>query len=127
MPIIEKIEELSGVLYNGEAAFKVIADHMKAVTFALTDGATFGNTGRDYVLRRLVRRSVRFGRKLGFREPFLYKLVPTIVKVMGEAYPELKSRSGDVAVYILDEEKLVKSCVPTRYSEAFLIASIFKV
>ena len=106
MPIIEKIEELSGVLYNGEAAFKVIADHMKAVTFALTDGATFGNTGRDYVLRRLVRRSVRFGRKLGFREPFLYKLVPTIVKVMGEAYPELKSRSGDVAVYILDEEKL---------------------
>ncbi len=106
MPIIEKIEELSGVLYNGETAFKVIADHMKAVTFALTDGATFGNTGRDYVLRRLVRRSVRFGRKLGFREPFLYKLVPTIVKVMGEAYPELKSRSGDVAVYILDEEKL---------------------
>ena len=70
MPIIEKIEELSGVLYNGEASFKVIADHMKAVTFALSDGASFGNTGRDYVLRRLVRRSVRFGRKLGFREPF---------------------------------------------------------
>ena len=106
MPIIEKIEELSGVLYNGEAAFKVIADHMKAVTFALTDGASFGNTGRDYVLRRLVRRSVRFGRKLGFREPFLYKLVPTVVKVMGEAYPELKQKSGNVAVYILDEEKL---------------------
>ena len=106
MPIIEKIEELSGVLYNGEPAFKVIADHMKAVTFALTDGASFGNTGRDYVLRRLVRRSVRFGRKLGFKEPFLYKLVPTVVKVMGEAYPELKQKSGDVAVYILDEEKL---------------------
>ena len=106
MPIIEKIEELSGVLYNGEASFKVIADHMKAVTFALSDGASFGNTGRDYVLRRLVRRSVRFGRKLGFREPFLYKLVPTVVQVMGEAYPELKKSSGDVAVYILDEEKL---------------------
>lgn len=105
-PIITKIEELSGVLYNGEASFKVIADHIKAVTFALTDGASFGNTGRDYVLRRLVRRSVRFGRKLGFREPFLYKLVPTVVKVMGEAYPELKTKSGEVAVYILDEEKL---------------------
>ena len=105
-PIIEKIEELSGVLYNGEVAFKVIADHMKAVTFAISDGASFGNTGRDYVLRRLVRRSVRFGRTLGFNEPFLYKLVPTIVNVMGEAYPELKKNSGEVAVYILDEEKL---------------------
>ena len=105
-PIIAKIEELSGVLYNGEVAFKVIADHMKAVTFAISDGASFGNTGRDYVLRRLVRRSVRFGRTLGFREPFLYKLVPTIVNVMGEAYPELKKNSGEVAVYILDEEKL---------------------
>ena len=105
-PIIEKIEELSGVLYNGEVAFKVIADHMKAVTFAISDGASFGNTGRDYVLRRLVRRSVRFGRTLGFKEPFLYKLVPTIVNVMGEAYPELKKNSGEVAVYILDEEKL---------------------
>ncbi len=105
-PIIEKIEELSGVLYNGEVAFKVIADHMKAVTFAISDGASFGNTGRDYVLRRLVRRSVRFGRTLGFSEPFLYKLVPTIVQVMGEAYPELKKNSGEVAVYILDEEKL---------------------
>ena len=105
-PIIEKIEELSGVLYNGEVAFKVIADHMKAVTFAISDGASFGNTGRDYVLRRLVRRSVRFGRTLGFSEPFLYKLVPTIVNVMGEAYPELKKNSGEVAVYILDEEKL---------------------
>ena len=105
-PIIERIEELSGVLYNGEVAFKVIADHMKAVTFAISDGASFGNTGRDYVLRRLVRRSVRFGRTLGFNEPFLYKLVPTIVNVMGEAYPELKKNSGEVAVYILDEEKL---------------------
>ena len=105
-PIIEKIEELSGVLYNGEVAFKVIADHMKAVTFAISDGASFGNTGRDYVLRRLVRRSVRYGRTLGFSEPFLYKLVPTIVNVMGEAYPELKKNSGEVAVYILDEEKL---------------------
>ncbi len=105
-PIIEKIEELSGTLYNGETAFKVIADHMRAVTFALTDGASFGNTGRDYVLRRLVRRSIRFGRKLGFKEPFLYKLVPTIVQVMGEAYPTLKENSGEVAVYILDEEKL---------------------
>ena len=63
---------------------------MKAVTFAIADGASFGNTGRDYVLRRLVRRSVRFGRTLGFKEPFLYKLVPTIVMVMGEAYPELR-------------------------------------
>ena len=105
-PIIDKIEELSGVLYNGEVSFKVIADHMKAVTFAISDGASFGNTGRDYVLRRLVRRSVRFGRTLGFKEPFLYKLVPTIVNVMGEAYPELKKNSGEVAVYILDEEKL---------------------
>ena len=105
-PIIDKIEELSGVLYNGQTSFKVIADHVKAVTFALSDGASFGNSGRDYVLRRLVRRSVRFGKKLGFNEPFLYKLVPVVVEVMGEAYPEIKEKSGEVAVYILNEEKL---------------------
>ncbi len=64
---------MSGILYNGQTAFKVIADHIKAITFALSDGASFGNTGRDYVLRRLLRRSSRFGKQLGFNEPFLYK------------------------------------------------------
>ncbi len=105
-PIIDKIEELSGILYDGQTPFKVIADHIKALTFALSDGASFENTGRGYVLRRLLRRSSRFGKQLGFKEPFLYKLVPTVVEVMGDFYQDLKEKSGDVSVLILEEEKL---------------------
>ena len=69
-PIIRKIEEMSGVIYGGEMSFKVIADHIRAITFALSDGAIFENTGRGYVLRRLLRRSVRFGKKLDLKSPF---------------------------------------------------------
>ncbi len=105
-PIINKIEDLSGFLYASQTSFKVIADHMKAITFALSDGAAFGNTGRDYVLRRLLRRSVRYGKQLGFKEAFLYKLVPTVVEVMKEAYPLLEDQKGLVQTMILEEENL---------------------
>ena len=105
-PIMEKLENLTGILYDGQTPFKVIADHMKAITFALSDGAVFENGGRGYVLRRLLRRSVRYGKKLGFKEPFLYKLVGTIVDVMKDAYPYLVEKQVLVETLVLEEEKL---------------------
>ena len=106
VPIIKRIEELTGKTYNGEKPFKVIADHIRACTMALSDGAVFENNGRGYVLRRLLRRSVRMGKKLGMNEPFMYKLVDTVVEIMKESYPELETTKGNVRTLILEEEKL---------------------
>lgn len=108
-PIISRIEEMSDMLYNGEMAFKVIADHIRAITFALSDGAIFENIGRGYVLRRLLRRSVRFGKKLGLNEPFMYKLVDAVVDTMEVAYPYLREKQGYVQTLVLEEEKLFHS------------------
>ena len=105
-PIIESIEKMSGVKYNGQTPIKVIADHIRALTFALSDGAFFDNAGRGYVLRRLLRRSERFGRKLGLNEPFMYKLVSSVIDIMKEAYPYLVEKRAVVEALILEEEKL---------------------
>ena len=106
VPIIKRIEQLTGEEYHGEAAFKIIADHVRAVTMALSDGAIFENNGRGYVLRRLLRRSVRMGKKLGCNEPFIYKLVDTVVDIMKDSYPDLINTKGNVKALILEEEKL---------------------
>ena len=98
--------ELSGVLYNGESSFKIIADHIRTITVALSDGAIFENVGRGYVLRRLLRRSVRMGKKLGLNEPFMYKLVHTVIQIMEESYPELKQTQGNVETLVYEEEQL---------------------
>jgi alanyl-tRNA synthetase len=83
----------------------VIADHVRCLTFALTDGAVPSNEGRGYVLRRILRRAVRFGRQqLELREPFLHTLVPIVVDAMGGAFPELKNNPGHVAEIVRDEE-----------------------
>ncbi len=105
-PILEKIETMTGILYNGQTPFKVIADHIKAITFALADGASFENIGRGYVIRRLLRRSVRYGKQLGFKDPFLYKLVPVVVSLMKEAYPYLIEKQAIIETMVLEEEKL---------------------
>ncbi len=106
VPIIQAIEELSGVLYNGESSFKIIADHIRTITVALSDGAIFENAGRGYVLRRLLRRSVRMGKKIGLTEPFMYKLVAAVCDIMGESYPELIQNRGVVETLIYEEEQL---------------------
>lgn len=106
VPIIKVIEDLTGVLYNGEMPFKVIADHIRAITNALSDGAIFENTGRGYVLRRLLRRSVRMGKKLGMNEPFMYKLVDVVVDVMKESYPSLLTNQAEVKALVYEEEEL---------------------
>lgn len=104
--IIVAIEKMTGVKYNGQTPIKVIADHIRALTFALSDGAYFDNSGRGYVLRRLLRRSERFGRKLGMTEPFMYKLVVAVIETMKEAYPYLVEKRALVETLILEEEKL---------------------
>ena len=106
VPIIKHIEELAEFDYVGQKGFKVIADHIRAITFALSDGATFENVGRGYVLRRLLRRSVRFGKNLGIECPFMYKIVSDVVDVMQEAYPYLKEKRAEVETAVLEEEKL---------------------
>ena len=106
VPIIKHIEELAEFDYVGQKGFKGIADHIRAITFALSDGATFENVGRGYVLRRLLRRSVRFGKNLGIECPFMYKIVSDVVDVMQEAYPYLKEKRAEVEAAVLEEEKL---------------------
>ena len=110
MPIIDFTAELSGYTYTTKLgsktdnAFRVIADHIRALVFAITDGATPSNEGRGYVIRRILRRAARFGRELGMREPFLYKLVPVVVDFMGEAFGEIRERADHVATVIESEE-----------------------
>lgn len=93
-----------------DIAYRVVADHIRTLTFALTDGAVPSNEGRGYVLRRILRRAVRYGRQyLGTREPFLCDLVPAVAAAMGEAFPELKAAHGGrnvehVAALVRDEE-----------------------
>jgi alanyl-tRNA synthetase len=110
-PILAHIAELTGKTYTGrlgedkDNAFRVIADHVRALTFAITDGVMPSNEGRGYVMRRLLRRAARFGRQhLGQREPFIHRLVPTIVAEMGDAFPELTKAPDRVADVIQDEE-----------------------
>lgn len=84
---------------------KVIADHVRAATFMTADGIIPGNTGRDYMLRRLIRRAVSFGRQLDYHDPFLHRLVPIIVQSYGEVYPELRARQDMVSDLIRREEE----------------------
>ncbi len=106
-PIIAKVSELSGKGYDFEngVAHRAISDHLRCLSFAIADGALPSNEGRGYVLRRILRRAARFGRKLGFQEPFFHKLVPVLVDIMGEAFPELKEKHQYVSLVIKAEEE----------------------
>ena len=109
MPIIKAIETYAnGVEFETAEAlkvsFKVIADHVRAVSFAISDGALPSNEGRGYILRRLIRRSVMHGRKLGIKGAFMSKLVPVIAEIMGDFYHELRQNMAFVQQIILNEE-----------------------
>ncbi|MDF2440068.1 MAG: alanyl-tRNA synthetase, partial [Abditibacteriota bacterium] len=84
---------------------KVIADHVRAATFMTADGIIPGNSGRDYMLRRLIRRAVSFGRQLDYHDPFLYRIVPVIVQGYGDIYPELRTRQDTIVELIRREEE----------------------
>jgi len=107
-PILDQIADLTGKPYSaGEdgVAFRVIADHLRALSFAIADGAIPGNEGRGYVLRRILRRAARFGRVLNMHEPFIYKLLDSLERVMGDAYPEISARKDYISRVIRAEEE----------------------
>ena len=87
-----------------DVAFRVIADHIRTLSFAIADGIQPGNTDRNYVLRRILRRAVRYGRTLGFHEPFFYKLVDVLADTMGDVFPEIRARKQHVQEVIRTEE-----------------------
>lgn len=107
LPIIHATEAFTTKKYEGEykMAYRVIADHIRTVTFALADGALFANEGRGYVLRRVLRRAVRFGKKLDIEEAFMYKLVPVVYEVMKDFYPYLEEKLGHIAKLVKAEEE----------------------
>lgn len=104
MPIIQTVVSASGIPYTGQMAYKVIADHVRSVVFALADGAQLSNEGRGYVLRRLVRRAVKHGKSLGFESPFLYTLVDKVVEIMQSSYPYLLDQQARIEHIIKREE-----------------------
>ena len=110
MPIIDFTGEITGHKYTSQLgnktdnAFRVIADHVRALVFAITDGAAPSNEGRGYVIRRILRRASRFGRELGMHEPFIHKLVPVVVDCLGEAFGEIRERADFVSTVIESEE-----------------------
>jgi alanyl-tRNA synthetase len=109
-PIIDKISDLSGVKYTAsdnqtDVAIRVIADHVRAVAFSITDGQIPGNSGAGYVIKRILRRAIRYGYSfLGFKEGFIHKLVPTLSAQMGDAFPELKNQQEFITKVIQEEE-----------------------
>jgi len=107
-PIIDFMEGLSGRPYYPDERgfpFRVIADHARACTFLIADHVLPGNEGRGYVLRRILRRAVRFGKVLGIDRPFLYQVVPVVVSIMGQAYPEVAEQQDYVMRVIRTEEE----------------------
>src|SRR5204863_2239543 len=88
-----------------DVAFRVIADHIRTLSFAIADGIQPSNDGRGYVLRRILRRAVRYGRTLGFHEPFFYKLVEVLADTMGDVFPEIRARKKQVQQVIRTEEE----------------------
>jgi len=125
-PLFDEIEKLCGKKYGStlpkpgstgdteqekvDVAFRVIADHIRTLSFAVADGIQPGNTDRNYVLRRILRRAVRYGRTLGFHEPFFYKLVDVLARTMGDVFPEIRAKQQQVKdVLKLEEESFNKT------------------
>jgi alanyl-tRNA synthetase len=111
MPIIKKIEQLSGEQYSKSLdskvgiAMRVISDHIRTLVFSIADGAMPGNEGRSYVLRRILRRACRYAKNLGFREPILYKLTSIISETMGDIFPEVPQNVEHIKRVIKAEEE----------------------
>ena len=109
MPIIHAVEQFTDVKYGAnketDVAFKVIADHIRTVTFAVGDGALPSNEGRGYVLRRLLRRAVRYAKQININKPFMFELVPVVGEIMKDFYPEVLSNKEFIAKVVKNEEE----------------------
>lgn len=113
MPIIRRIEEISGAKYGTDErttkAIRVIADHVRSAVFSIGDGVMPSNIGRGYVLRRLIRNSVVNARNINLQKPFLAAIVPVVVELMGDVYPEIADRQGYIEKVIASEEDKFRS------------------
>lgn len=113
--LIAKVEEITGQSYDGAdkqkaPAFRVIADHIRCLAFAISDGVQPSNVDRGYVLRKVLRRAVRYGRMLGLDRPFLADLVPTLIELMGADYPELKQSENRIGeILTVEEENFIRT------------------
>ncbi len=105
-PIVDEMKKICGKPYEGEnlMSYRVIADHARCLTFALGDGASFSNEGRGYVLRRIIRRAMRYGKKLGVHEPFMHKLIKVVTDNYQDFYPNLKDSLESTSKAVLEEE-----------------------
>ena len=128
-PIFDEIEKLSGEKYASslprsgiaheseqekiDIAFRVIADHVRGLSFAIADGIIPSNEGRGYVLRRILRRAVRYGRSLGFHEPFFFRLVDVVAKTMGDVFPEVRAKQKTIEETIRREEESFNKTLDT--------------
>jgi alanyl-tRNA synthetase len=132
-PIFHELEKLSGKTYRStipqqksageneqgkiDVAFRVIADHIRALSFAIADGIIPSNEGRGYVLRRILRRAIRYGRTLGFYEPFFFKLVDVVAKTMGDVFPEIRAEKPKIKQTIHREEEAFNKTLDTGIEE----------
>ncbi|HEV2046235.1 MAG TPA: alanine--tRNA ligase-related protein, partial [Chthoniobacterales bacterium] len=133
-PIFDEIEKLSGKKYTSmlpnssqpstlnpqlsvDIAFRVIADHIRTLSFAIADGIVPSNEGRGYVLRRILRRAVRYGRTLEFHEPFFFKLVDVVAKTMGDVFPEVRAKQKTIQETIRREEESFNKTLDTGIQE----------
>jgi alanyl-tRNA synthetase len=141
-PLFDRIEKLSGKQYKStlpksgatgetdqekiDVAFRVIADHIRTLSFSIADGILPGNNDRNYVLRRILRRAVRYGRTLGFHEAFLYKLVDVLAEKMGGLFPELRARKNHVQEVVKMEEEVFNKTLDTGIDrfDGFLVTAI---
>lgn len=115
-PIMEETARIAGIQDRSnkelEAHFKIIADHVRTVVFAIGDGVLPGNEGRSYIIRRLLRRAVRSGRKLGVEKPFMYRLTETVANIMGDDYPEVRTKLDFITrVVRIEEERFHETLV----------------
>jgi alanyl-tRNA synthetase len=141
-PIFDALEKLSGKKYTStlptdqsaianpqsaiDVAFRVIADHIRTLSFAIADGIQPGNNDRNYVLRRILRRAVRYGRTLGFHEPFFYKLVDVLADTMGDVFPEIRARKKQVQETIRIEEEAFNKTLDSGLSIFEQITEVMK-
>ena len=128
-PIFDEIEKMCGKTYTStlpvagstgdtdqekiDIAFRVIADHIRTLSFAIADGIQPGNTDRNYVLRRILRRAVRYGRTLGFHEPFFYKLVAVLTRTMGDVFSEVRTKQKHIEEVLKREEDAFNKTLET--------------
>ena len=125
IPLLEKIVKITGKNMDFEdgVPHRVIADHLRMLSFSLADGAMPGNDGRGYVLRRILRRAARFGRLLEMKEPFIYTLQETLCQIMGESYPELIAKSKHIKKVICAEESAFNNTLGRGLEEFVKITS----